>query len=964
VTDRVYIPNSTYGNFIALGLGGLDMSATPRDLRIAGFVASLDQTWNIGPGRTFEVGGTHFGGGGNIDITGDGLVILNADTGADSYSGTLSVSGGTLRIHALEGGDVVVNDGGILDSEAFLPGNLALGSATGAGLVIDPNTAESLNATDLVLAGTNTVYLAGMPAGPATVDVVGFTNITGDETNFALDPATAAKLRNAPTFAATPSSITMEFTAGDSLTWTGATSGDWDINTTANWDNGAATQYFDLDSVVFDDSATNKAISITEMVAPMSTSFTNTAGNDYTLGGGGGIAGAGGLSKTGAGMVTLATANSFTGATSIDGGTLVLDYTGANPIAATSEISIATPGAARAVHDDGNFTLDRMISGDGTLVLNPHQTTGSTERRFVQLTGDNNGFTGALLLEAPLSGTWRLGVVVPSALGDGPVTVENGAQLYTQKGQIYSNPLAITGDGAPDGNGTLGAMRLENNTVWDGAITVTGTPGDSGGTTPDASIGLAATGSASLYGYLDGPITGGDLGLLGYSGSGNEWINLTNANSYGDSIVRANDIGTAGQLALFVGGAGNTTATLGTGDVYLIGGADGKVASLRIMRDDGYSLPGDVLSGGNTAATRLLIDTIGSGVSTNGHTITLGEELRISANANDSVFNIDAGSVVTCDTLNVGHANNRPGTLNQTGGDLIVTGDLNVAYGTGQTSTFNMTGGTLAVDGMLNAGVGGIGVVNLDGGTATLSAGGIGGTGGSQVNLGGATLTSNDDFAATVPINITAASTLDIDGNYVELQNGISGDGDLVLADTSGGGTLVLTVTADTTYDGSLSGPASIEKDGPGTLALGGASTNTGGVTVFQGGLRITGSLSGSDLAFDGGALHTGGSLTGNLSMSTLANSSIEYAGAPLAVTGNVTLGGTTEVNPVSGGALAAGTHPLVTYTGTLTGDSSNLAFPAGFVPGNYRQTFSLAAGGGHRHSHLLGRRHRGFLQP
>jgi len=80
--------------------------------------------------------------------------------------------------------------------------------------------------------------------------------------------------------------------------------------------------------------------------------------NASSAGGGGGISG-GSLSKTGTGMVTLTTANSFSGATTIDGGTLVLDFTTATPLTGTSEIAITAPGTVRAVHDDGDFTLDR-----------------------------------------------------------------------------------------------------------------------------------------------------------------------------------------------------------------------------------------------------------------------------------------------------------------------------------------------------------------------------------------------------------------------------------------------------------------------------------------------------------------------------------------------------------------------------------------------------------------------------
>jgi autotransporter-associated beta strand protein len=66
-----------------------------------------------------------------------------------------------------------------------------------------------------------------------------------------------------------------------------------------------------------------------------------------------------------------------------------------------------------------------------------------------------------------------------------------------------------------------------------------------------------------------------------------------------------------------------------------------------------------------------------------------------------------------------------------------------------------------------------------------------------------------------------------------------------------------------------------------------------------------------------------------------------------LAVTGNLTLANTTTLNPVAGGVLPAGVYPLLTYTGSLTGSTANLAFDPAFVATDYRSTFSFNDPGG-----------------
>ena len=117
--------------------------------------------------------------------------------------------------------------------------------------------------------------------------------------------------------------------AGDSAIWTGKLNSDWTTTVQAspkNWalsTSLAATDYVSGDAVVFDDTATgstNVNIS-TANVTPALVTLNNTA-KDYTIGstGGFGISGPGSMLLNGTGLVTLNSANTFSGGVTVNSG--------------------------------------------------------------------------------------------------------------------------------------------------------------------------------------------------------------------------------------------------------------------------------------------------------------------------------------------------------------------------------------------------------------------------------------------------------------------------------------------------------------------------------------------------------------------------------------------------------------------------------------------------------------------
>lgn len=102
------------------------------------------------------------------------------------------------------------------------------------------------------------------------------------------------------------------------LTWAGTVSANWN-KTVANF-TGAQTVFTDGSSVLFDDTATAKNVSVTELIKPGVIKMTN---NDPYSFAGSIINGAASLDKSGTGATTLTTPTSFTGPISISQGSIV-----------------------------------------------------------------------------------------------------------------------------------------------------------------------------------------------------------------------------------------------------------------------------------------------------------------------------------------------------------------------------------------------------------------------------------------------------------------------------------------------------------------------------------------------------------------------------------------------------------------------------------------------------------------
>jgi autotransporter-associated beta strand protein len=153
------------------------------------------------------------------------------------------------------------------------------------------------------------------------------------------------------------------------LTWnnTGASSPDngqtWD-STNNNWNNGTGeTTYADGATLTFNDTNNGHyAVTLNTTVTPGSVTFSNSAGN-YIISGNGSIAGAGYLAKTGTSMLTIDTANTYTGGTWIDSGTVVANSSGAlGSAAGVLALGTAVPEVGGTTTPTGTLTMNASIT--------------------------------------------------------------------------------------------------------------------------------------------------------------------------------------------------------------------------------------------------------------------------------------------------------------------------------------------------------------------------------------------------------------------------------------------------------------------------------------------------------------------------------------------------------------------------------------------------------------------------
>jgi fibronectin-binding autotransporter adhesin len=260
-------------------------------------------------------------GTGGLSKVGDGSLTLS---GANTYTGTTSVSAGSLNLTGSVAGPTSVTGGtlNLAGSSASLTIG-AGGNLSGQGTANGPLTFTGSSQFNVIPTGTfltaNSVDASGgmvlinpLAALSATPQVIlsAAGGITG-----AIGPNFVLQSRASLTYNAGSTQLLLAVSGSNNIKWKGNLSNQWNLQT-QNWTNlGSPDVYFNADNVTFDDSASTFNVSIQPAtVTPASVTFANSA-NDYTLTGGA-IGGTASIVFNGSRSVIVANSDSYSGSTS------------------------------------------------------------------------------------------------------------------------------------------------------------------------------------------------------------------------------------------------------------------------------------------------------------------------------------------------------------------------------------------------------------------------------------------------------------------------------------------------------------------------------------------------------------------------------------------------------------------------------------------------------------------------
>ncbi len=723
-----------------------------------------------------------------------------------------------------------------LETTTAISGANQLGVNYSVTFQIAPNCSNSISqatgSTDgfvlKVLSGSNVVaqgsYLPGSFASSASASYLPFKTVTLDYTgngqgNPNLDFSCVNAGANA--FAGALENVVLQELP--SFIWTGTASSNWNT-TDQNWNNGSGqvVTYSNGLPVQFDDTAGTLGGSTSVVisgsgVAPSLVTFNNNAYN-YTLQSPGayGITGTGSLVKNGSGMLTLGGTSSYTGLTTINGGTLAVSGTAQiynhssalenTPLTINSgamlEVQYFGYGgnlgeldhpAANLVINGGTISFTGTDSTQnsraftiGALGATLNNTTAGVNRD-IGVVGGNfplvSSSSGLLTLMGV--GNGEVDKVIPgsggvSVVGPGMWTF-TAANTYTGGTTVSAGTLAMgTDEGANENAGSLGSGTVS---ISGGAQLRLG--GYPGGTTVTYNIPNNITVNNGTIAEVDGAQNLNGTLTIGAGGAAlnSQWttrsLNVVGVMSGSGALA----IGTLASV-----NGGNVTFSSSnsySGTVSLNGGVTISLSNANAFANANVNVNNAALVYGQSTAA------FGSLSGTGAFTLPSGMLTLGGNNQSTTYSGIMSGSggltVTGLGSLTLGGSNTysggttiSAGTLALATGGALGVGNLTVASGgvlavSNFTSGYNFAGGTLTAGRISNFATDIKGSINLNnttvnwpGSNATMTISGSLGGGGATLNyavgdsmaLGGALNLTGTDYVAPLAALSSGTYTL------------------------------------------------------------------------------------------------------------------------------------------------------------------------------------------------------------
>ncbi|EBO8457793.1 autotransporter outer membrane beta-barrel domain-containing protein [Salmonella enterica subsp. enterica serovar Derby] len=722
--------------------------------------------------------------GGDFDnaISGSGQVVKSGDktltlSGANSYTGGTTISGGTLvasNVEALGSGDITdnatleLNTGGDFDN-----------AISGSGQVV-----KSGDET-LTLSGTNT-YTGGTTISGGTliathVNALG-TGAIDNRASLLLD----ASGQFAVTDLTTESGGNTEIGAGSTLQATTLTQKS-DSTLTINLNSNTADPVIHAASQVslagtLDITGVGDVLDSDPASTDDLDTFTLIA-SDKTI--------AGDFEKLTVAGMDADLADFITVDGRIDDTGKQYELTTALTWYADRDDAVTDAhGTFNLTNADGSFAVNTVLENvDAT--LDPDSATGWDGTSLIKQGA------GTLILNA--ENTYTVGTTISGgtlvatnvdALGSGDVT--NDAVLELNTGGDFTNAISGSGQVVKSGDETL---------TLSGANSYTGGTLISGGTLIASNVEALGTGDVTDNAVLE-LNTGGDFdNAISGSGqvekSGDETLTLSGANSYtGGTLISSGTL------------VANDVNALGTGDV-----TDNAVLELNTggTFDNAISGSGQVVKSGDETLT-----LSGSNTYTGGTTINDGTLIATSVDA------LGSGDVTDNAVLELNTGGDFDNAISGSG-QVVKSGDetLTLSGTNSYTDGTLISGGTLVATNLEALGTGD--VTN----NATLELN-TGGTFDNAISGSGQVVKSGDDALTLSGSNTYTGGTTISGGTLIATSVDALGSGDVT-------DNAVLELNTGGTFDNAISGSGQVVKSGDKTLTLSGSNTYTGGTTISGG---------------------------------------------------------------------------------------------------------------------------------
>jgi autotransporter-associated beta strand protein len=750
-------------------------------------------TLRIGASGSLPNGPVVMGSGGVFDVTATGFTfntgrtftVGRSGTAANDVLGSVTVAG-TLNIGPANEARTATFANNLTLNGANV--GFSLGTATTIGSGVNDLVVVGGN---LTLTGTNNIVITqlGGSLASGTYTLFQYTGtVTGGAANLALSGVTTGTTRQTFTFnttAASNGAVTLAVAGNPAnLTWVGnAASNVWDLVTTVNWTGAPGAtpdnRFYNLDTVLFNDTGVGGATNVTLTGTLAPGSITVNATQNYTFAGTGTLAGNTGLTKQGTGTLTLLTNNTYSGGTTVSAGVLNVGNGGT-----TGTITGALTNNASVVFNRSDaLTFAGVISGNGTITKSG--TGALTLSGTNTYTGTTTVTAGTLVISSDAS----LGAA-PAALVANQLTLASGTTLQASAGFTMAANRGI----ALGGPVTIDTQA--NTVVINGPMSGAG-----------AALTKIGTGSLTLVGantYTGGTnLNAGALGFETGASLGTGTITVAAGVTNQASITS-----TPGAPFLFH--TATADVTLANNIVLPAPTSDTTYTFVKQSSGGQINFTG-VISGGN-AATKLFLNSTTGGDNTTTYRFAGNNTFRAS-------IELWRGGIVVGSATGLGDAAN---FIRLNGNNNTTLGDLRFDFSGTVANQFEI------VDG----GGGGIGVIGTN--SVTLS-GTILGTGTGtplrKVGTGTLTLTGANTYVGATLVD---AGTLLVNGNHA----GATGAVTVAPGATLGGtGTIATAVTVN----GAANNPGLLRGGnaaGAGTLTLTNGLTLTANSGINY---RITG---------------------------------------------------------------------------------------------------------------------------